>query len=181
MSSLDNALRHELIAAGADETEARELASIAARLQTLKAPEQATPNIARYARPKRLACFGLATAAFAVSLAVIASWSVLPGSRLYPIQKFSDSVAIAARPSYRATVMMRRAAQVKALVNEQAPSAAVLAALADYQQQAAASKSTPANYAVFERCKTSLQQAANAAPNPQRAAIAHTLESLRDV
>lgn len=112
---------------------------------------------------------------------VIFSQTVLPGSWLYPIQRLSDSVAVAVHPQYRGTIMMQRAQQVQQLVAEHASSPTVLATLSDYQVEASAYKSTSANYAMFEYCKTTLRQAAAVAPNPERQSISKALLSLGDV
>jgi hypothetical protein len=77
--------------------------------------------------------------------------------------------------------MMRRAQQVQQLVAGHAGSPVVLATLADYRTEASAYKSTSTNYAMFEYCKTSLRQAAAAAPNPERQAIDKALLALGDV
>jgi hypothetical protein len=112
---------------------------------------------------------------------VILAQTVSPGSWLYPVQKLSDSVAMSVDPSYRGTVMMKRAQEVKQLIASHASSNLVLATLADYQAEAAAYKSVPANYAVYEYCKSNLRQAAANAPSPEHQAIDNALLSLKDV
>ena len=112
---------------------------------------------------------------------VIFSQDVLPGNWLYPVQKISDNTAVALHPSYRGTVMMKRADQVKQLVAENAGRRDVLAALGDYQNEAAAYRSgATTDYALFDYCKADLQQAADKATGPERTAITKTLSSLQN-
>jgi hypothetical protein len=178
-------LRDELQAAGASKAERRDLPGIAARLKELKAVETSRPAQDKpHAGKLRLALIvGAPSAVCLVAgvLLVMFSQSVLPGNPLYSLQKVSDNVAIAMNPSYRGVVMMKRADQVKVLVNNHASSDKVLGTLADYRKQAAGYKSTAANYAAFEYCKQSLQQAATAAPKAEKQAIDNTLQSLDNV
>lgn len=175
--SPEKTLLHELQAAGASESEARELQSLALQLGQLK------PRPARmHKRNWKLAVpIGAAIGALAILLVVVLTRGVMPSNMLYPVQRVSDSVAIAVHPSYRATVMMRQAEQVRELVETHAPSSAVMTALNDYQHQASAYRAHYANYEVFEHCKDSLRQAANHANGQDRQAINHTLTGLQDV
>jgi hypothetical protein len=175
-------LEKELAEAGASRRETGELAALAGELGQLKG----RPTAVRAKRPRRLgllAPFGaMALAGIAVGMAlVIFSQTVLPGSWLYPVQKLSDSVAVSADPGYRGTVMMKRAQQVRQLVAGRASSGSVMAALADYQHEAAAYRTAGADYDVFEYCKSNLVKAAAAAPAAQRQAINASLESLKSV
>jgi len=121
-------------------------------------------------------------AGLAVGMALVMfSQTTLPGSILYPVQKLSDSMAVSVNPDYRGTVMMKRAQEVKQLIADHASSNLVLATLDDYKSEASAYTSVSANYAVFDYCKSSLQQAATIATNPERQAIDATLSSLNDV
>jgi hypothetical protein len=170
-------LWRELQVAGADEAEINKLLPIAIGLRKLSTPRQKTP---RWKTP--LLATGMTVAGLALGMAlVIFSQAAMPGDWLYPVQKISDNAAVTLRPSYRGTVMMKRADQVKQLVAENARSGAVFTALADYQSEAAAYKSDAANYALFDYCKADLQQAANKATGPERTAITQTLASLQDV
>jgi hypothetical protein len=175
-------LQIELRAVGASETEIGKLVSIANELGVLKNNHSAKRT--QHSKHRHLALAvgipslcGLALGIFLV----IASQTVLPGSLLYPAQRLSDNIAILVEPSYRETVMMKQANQVRELVTNRAPSSRVLATLADYRQQAASYQSVNSNYAAFEYCKHRLEQAASIAPSPERQAINSTLQSLNDV
>jgi hypothetical protein len=172
-------IRQELKSAGARGREVDQLAAIASNLRQLKS---ASHHKRRSWRTTMLPAGITATAGLALGMAlIILSQTVLPGSRLYPVQKLSDNAAIAIHPQYRGTIMMRRARQVQQLVAARAGSTTVLAALDDYQVEASAYKSSTANYAMFEHCKTSLRQAAAAAPQSERQAIDQDLAALNDV
>lgn len=172
-------LRRELHSAGASPAEVRDLVPLAARLAALgtgSSPSATTSS--RWAKVVQLVAFSLTGLAAGMALVVI-SQSVLPGNVLYPIQKASDSIATSLHPSYRASVMMKRAQQVHELVVRHADTQHVLATLADYTRQAGAYKAAPhADYAAFEFCKTNLQQAAAMASPEVRRAIDNSLESL---
>jgi hypothetical protein len=178
-------LRKELREAGASVAEIEELAPIASRLSLLKdSPAPAVDTKRTHTRWQRMLkpiAFGVSGLALGMFL-IIMSQSALPTSRLYPVQKFSDSVAVSFRPQYRANVMMKRAQQVNELVASHAGSEKVLATLADYTKEASVYKSAPhANYSAFEYCKTNLQQAASAASPTVRQAISSSLDSLENV
>jgi hypothetical protein len=177
-----NKLQEELQSVGADNAEIDKLLPIATRLRQLKTSDTATSKITHSGRWKLALSTSIVASGLAIFVAVIiASQSVLPNSRMYSIQKISDTVAIDIHPEYRATVMMRRAQQLKILVTNRASSKVVLATLADYSREASAYKSTSGNYAVFEDCKASLQQAAKQALTPERQAINQALTSLENV
>ena len=177
---MKNSLRGELKSAGASGREIDELVAVAGNLKQLKNSGKPRQPRSRWATIIPAGITALSGLALGMAL-VVFSQTALPGSWLYPVQKLSDKVAIAARPQYRGTVMMRRAQQVQQLVAKRAGSPVVLATLADYQAEASAYKSTSTNYAMFEYCKTSLRQAASAAPNPERQAIDKALLALGDV
>lgn len=176
-----NLLRQELRQAGASQPEAAELSALAAKLPLLKdykhiKDEGLKHEGHRYGLLKPFV--GVVSLALVVFL-ILAAQAVLPTSWLYPVQKFSDSVAIDVHPQYRASVMMKRAQQVNALVKNHASSNKILATLDDYTNQARVYKTMPhANYAAFEFCKTNLQQAASAAPPAVKQAIQSSLQSL---
>lgn len=182
-----NNLKEELKSAGASDSEVSELVAVASNLKHLKDSKSlvAKPilQVQRQSRWRTVIPIGLTSlTGLALGMAlVILSQTVLPGSLLYPIQKFSDNVSMSVDPDYRGTVMMKRAQEVKQLIAEHANSNLMLATLADYQKEALAYKSVSANYAVFEYCKSNLQQAANIAPNFERQAINKTLLSLQNV
>jgi hypothetical protein len=167
-------LTKELTAAGASQAEVRQLVPIAANLSLLKAskPKRAFT----FAQPLSFAAAGLVMGMFLV----IVSQAALPTSWLYPVQKLSDSVAIDVHSQYRATIMMKRAQQVNQLVANHASANEVLAALADYTNEASAYKTMPhASYSAFEYCKSNLQQASAAASPSVRQAISGSLDSLK--
>lgn len=178
-------LTAELRAAGATNTELKELGSIASNLSKLKRKSLplGVPDRQRRARLRLVlgisapAIIGVAVGMFLV----IASQTVLPGSSLYPVQAASDGLAAAINPRYQETLMMKRAEQVRQLIANHAPSKRVFATLADYKKQAASYKSVASNYAAFEYCKDNLQQAAGQATGRERQAINKTLSSLADV
>lgn len=167
-------LANELRQAGATTAELKRLLPIASRLSLLK-ESMARPRWFRYVQPVLLTATGLALG----MVLIVMSQAVLPTSWLYPVQKFSDNVAVGIHPQYRASIMMKRAQQVNALVANHASSRQVLATLADYTAEANTYKAMPhANYAAFEYCKTNLQQAAAAAAPPIRQTINDSLKSL---
>jgi hypothetical protein len=182
MKKQSDILRAELKAAGASDSEISELLPVASSLGLLKPTKHSSPqsDVGKWRRLWPLGVTSIAGLVIGMAL-VVFSQTVLPGSVLYPVQKLSDDVAISSDSSYRGTVMMKRAQQVKQLIAEHADSSLVMATLADYQSEAATYKSAPANYAVFEYCKNNLQQAAANAPSPERDAINKTLVSLSDV
>jgi hypothetical protein len=177
----EHKLHAELRAAGAAPAELPELTRLASTLKQLKAQQPTTKTPTN--RWRKLWPAG-AAAVLGVSLGmalVILSQTVLPNNPLYRIQQLSDNLTTAADPSYRGTVMMKRAQQVRELIARHASTKVVLATLADYQNEAASYASMPTNYAAFEYCKDNLQQAATAAPAAQRQAIVATLSSLKAV
>jgi hypothetical protein len=175
-------LREELRLAGAKQSETSELIEVAGRLHQLPAADKIHTQTAAgrpWRRWRPAATLGLASiVGILVGAGVVAyAQTSLPGSWLYPSKRLSENVAVAVDPNYRATLMMRRSQEVKQLVDRRAGKPVVLATLADYRTEAAAYKST--NYAAFEYCKSNLEQAAHAAPSPERTAISDTLSSLQ--
>lgn len=175
-------LRKELKQAGASDSEIRKLTPIALNLAKLKVSNSKVKSGRQqiYRWTKLFKPILLLSSGTILGIAlVIFSQSVLPTSLLYPIQELSDSAAVTVHPEYRATVMMRRAQQVNQLVVEHAEPHIIMATLASYNSEAAAYKSTAhANYAAFEYCKTSLQQAAIKAPTTIRQSILSSIKSL---
>lgn len=173
-------LRKELHQAGANAAEVDELLPIASQLNKLSARQvdsakSNTYHLVRLLRPAAFTASGLVLG----MLLVMVSQAASPTSILYPMQKFSDKVAIYVHPQYGATVMMKRAQQVNQLVSEHASSKQVLATLADYTIEANDYESTPrANYSAFEFCKTNLEQAASLASPQVKQAISNSLQSL---
>lgn len=178
MSRNQRQLKKELQQAGAKPAEIAELAAIASSLQQLGPTEAESPSKAWILKVLTGGAVGLAMGAFLV----VAAQPVLPTSWLYPVQKTSDSVAIRLRPSYRASVMMKRAQQVDAMVASHTASGKILATLGDYKDIATTYKSIPrADYAAFEFCKHSLEQAAPRATPEVRQAIQNNLQWLQTI
>ena len=175
----------ELRQAGAQDSEANELAGLAVSLKQLENTRSAALPEIKFQRRSRPSLFRPALASISgivIGMALVMfAQTTLPGSILYPVQKLSDSVAVSVDPSYRGTVMMKRAQQVKQLVADHANASLVLATLSDYKSEASVYKSSPASYVAFEYCKSSLLQAATIAPTSERQAIESTLSSLQDV
>lgn len=171
-------IQAELIAAGAAESEIGSLLKVVRKLNRLK-HLNSPPSHAVYRRVSvRLTAFAVLAIGI---LFITVTQNTLPGSWLYPIQTLSDNVAISLHPEYRSEVMMKRAQEVRQLVANRASLSLVLATLADYKAVAATYRAAPANYAAFENCKQSLQQAAAIAPAPERQAINNSLLSLNNV
>jgi hypothetical protein len=175
-----NQLQQELRQAKASPADVASLSALAAQLPRLQQYKHLKNRTAAQRRPRQLTFVGAALVGLAaIVFLIIASQSVLPTSWLYPVQKFSDSVAITVRPSYRATVMMKRSQQVNSLVANHASTDKILTTLADYTDQAKAYKTMPnANYAAFEFCETNLQQADAAAKPAVKQAIQQSLATL---
>jgi hypothetical protein len=177
---------NELVAAGAETTEANDLSRLALALGHLETTEGKMPATTRPAIKRRwqvrllpTMLTGLAGVALGMLLVMLAQTS-LPGSTFYPIKRASERVAVSVQPSYRGTIMMRRAQEVQALVSQQAAPGLVMNALADYQADAQSYKTPSADYSLFEFCKSSLRQAEARATTPERQAIQQTLTTLRD-
>lgn len=178
-------LEGELRQVGASSAEVAELLPIATKLRLLANKESAATETFPVRRQKsdslKPIAIGVIILVAALTVVVLLSQSVLPGSPLYPVQEFSDKVAVALHPAYRSNVMMRRARQVRLLVEQHASSDLVLATLADYQTEASTYQTKSANYEAFEYCKDNLQQASAIAPGPVRPTIDKVLASLKDV
>jgi hypothetical protein len=125
--------------------------------------------------PVVYACAGLIIGVLLVSL----SQAAPPGSTLYPVQKAGDTAAMLVNPSYRASVMMKRAAQVHELVLIHAGQPQIMAVLANYTHVARNYMASPhTNYAALEYCETNLKAAAAQSSPPVRQAIMNSLQSL---
>lgn len=183
----NNKLKTELRQAGASDSEVNELAGLVGNLKQLKnakgVDELTVMKFQRRAKWRLFIPVSVASiAGLAVGMAiVIFSQTTLPGSLLYPVQKLSDSVAVSVNSSYRGTVMMKRAQEVKQLIANHANSSLVLATLSDYISEASVYKSVSSNYAEFEYCKDNLRQAANMSTGSERQAIEGSLSTLKDV
>ncbi len=175
-------LKNELILEGASKAEVGKLVGLASSLTLLKKPVAKLPRkLSIWPRTLIFTSSSFVVAVVLTQFVVVGSQTGLPGSRLYSVQKVSDSLAVSISPSYRGTVMMRRAQQVKQLVADNANPNLVTATLAEYQSEASAYKSQGYNYEVFEYCKTNLEQAASIASGPELQALNNTLNSLKDV
>ncbi|HXH26416.1 MAG TPA: hypothetical protein VNG90_00810 [Candidatus Acidoferrum sp.] len=170
-------LKHELRQAGASPDELEGLASIAGQLKLLRVSSIKTPR-----RTPRFALAAIPALGAAFFLVIAFAQTVLPGSWLYPVQQLSDAAIVAVHPEYRAALMMKQAKQVNQLVVQHARPDVVIATLVDYDRTAAAYKTARhVNYAAFEQCKTSLQQAAAHATAEVRSVILASLGSLENV
>jgi hypothetical protein len=180
---MSSKLEQELWAAGASDAEAAQLSATAATLRQLKGfkhlPDERQAAGNRSHLFFKLFAGGLTGVVLGAMLILVAQ-PVLPTNWLYPVQQFSDSIAVRVRPQYRATIMMKRAQQVDALVASHASSKEIIATLADYSNQAKAYETMPhANYAAFEFCKIDLEQAEASAAPPVRQAIQTSLQALQ--
>jgi hypothetical protein len=180
-------LKNELRQVGATNSEVNELAELVSDIKQLKDSKDLTQlpvmKFRRRATWRPLVPVGLASVSGIVlgMVLVIFSQATLPGSFLYPVQRLSDSMVVFVDPNYRGTVMMKRAQEVKQLVSNHANSSLVIATLNDYMSEASVYKSASSNYAAFEYCKNTLEQAANKATGSEHQAIEGSLSSLRDV
>lgn len=181
-TAIQKQLAKELKAVGAKPADIDNLLPIASKMSLLKrSKKNIDTRMARrwlkVTKPVAFVASGLIVGMFLVMV----SQAVLPSSWIYPVQKFSDSIAVNLHPAYRATVMMKLAQQVKQLVANKANSKLVLATLADYQTEASAYKTMTSNYAAFEYCKNNLRQAATMTSGTEHQAIDNSLQSLKDV
>jgi hypothetical protein len=170
-------LRRELLGAGASAAEADELAGLAQSLSVLKA----APG--RNRAPQRfglLPVSAMAVAVLLVGMAVVTfAQASLPGGWLYPVKRVSENAAVAVDPDYRATLMMRRADEVRQLVADGAKPGTVSATLGTYRTEAAAYKTE--NYPAFVYCRSNLQQAEKHAGVQEKRQIAAVLKTLGDI
>lgn len=177
-------LKRELQHAGASASEIAELLPIAAKVGLLAHTKPVVTQTPHYQWHKTRWSRFVAVVGIVVAIVfalILLSQLTLPGSPLYPLQQISDNTAIALYPSYRADVMMKRARQVKLLVQRRAHPDIVLATLTDYQSIASAYRVNATNYEALEYCKDNLEQAAAMATGSERAAIDKTLSSLKDI
>lgn len=179
-------LQHELRSVGATYEEIGRLVNIASSLGRLKSEHRQSLQPRhewQHSKLKTLCMFAVSSlSSLAIGMMlIIFSQAVLPGNILYPLQRVSDTVSASVDHSYGGTVMMKRAEQVRQLISEHAPPGLVLTTLADYEIEASAYKHTASNYAAFEYCKNSLQEASTMALPAEKQAINTTLRSLNDV
>ncbi|HSX05089.1 MAG TPA: hypothetical protein VLF69_01320 [Candidatus Saccharimonadales bacterium] len=172
----DRKLLHELQMMGAGKDEQHDLVAVAQRLRTLQPARSAVGS--HESRRIRWASAAAAAVITLTALTLLAQAS-LPGSRLYPIKRTSENAALAVVPSYHATLMMRRADEVRRLIAMNASTKTVQSTLRQYQTEAAAYKGS--NYPAFEYCKHSLQQAQTSANPTERQLIASVLQHLGDI
>jgi hypothetical protein len=167
---MKNQLIKELRDSGASPTEIRAFTALASELGSLRIRKLS----------KTVMPFVLALSAVAACIVLVySSQNVLPTSHLYPVQKFADAFVARVDPSYRKTVMMKRADQVQELVSDKAQPKLILAALADYSNEADAYGTlSNAKYSAFRYCKSKLEQAALSAPSGVRQAIITSINSI---
>ena len=182
MKNSQDTLRRELRSSGASVVESDELLHLAGRLSSLRAVPRTT---ALQSRKRAFAYRLLPTSAVAVLALLVGMSTVafaqnsLPGNWLYPVKRLSENTAVAVHPDYRATLMMRRADEVRQLVADNASTSRVKATLADYQVQAKAYTAT--NYPAFDYCKSNLHQAEQTANSSEKQMIASVLKNLGDI
>lgn len=174
MNRQTNHVQKELRRAGADELEAKNLALLADQLRPVR------KNIQK-SRRMPIILTGFAATVTALAMLVVIAQNSLPGSWMYPTKKASERVAVAIDPSFRATIMMRRAHEVQKLVAARSDTNEVLAALAAYKTEAGTYATHTTNYRAFESCKRSLRQAQAQAHGVEAQAISRTLDSLATV
>lgn len=172
-------LQKELRLEGASRAESEELTKLAQSLQSLRQDEKPTTMdrhlLERWLLPTAYTFAGLLIGVLFVSL----SQAAPPESMLYPVQKATDTAAIIVNPSYRASVMMKRAAQVHEMVLTHASQTQIMGVLADYTNIAQRYlASSPENYAAFNYCAANLKAAAAQSTPPVRQAIMKSLASL---
>ena len=147
-------LINELIAAGAEPSEAAELANFE---QSLKKPmfersqELKLKNVnqvlgqlnkrsgfdwRRYIRPFGLALGGLSLA----GASVFASQGSLPGEPLYPIKRLSETVFEQINPEFKDDIPVRRSEEVKSLIEKNENDDSIKKSLEDYQKQSSESE-----------------------------------------
>lgn len=178
---MNKRLHSELRGTGASESEARELTALAGRLGDLK---NASPSPTHVFGRRLWVRFVPASLAGAVFLllgmsSVTFAQSSMPGNWLYPVKRLSEDVTVKANPNYRATLMMRRADEVRALIANHANPLLVNDTITAYKAQAAA-YTNKHNYAAFEYCETSLKLAAANATPGEKSMIDNSLEKLHD-
>ena len=182
MKDFNKELRDELQAAGARPDELASLEALAGSLAQLSTEPAPLFRFTRPVRPRwqrlHVPAAALACLVVVVGLVYMAQ-SSLPGEKLYGVKRLSENTAVALHSSYRATVMIHRAEEVKELVAHNAASQKVLATLADYSAQAAMYKMP--SYSTLEYCKANLVEARAFATPAEQRAIDVTLARLRDV
>ena len=173
-------LKKELEVAGASTAEADDLIVLAKQLTTLKETDH--KDMPLLVTLVRSLCYSMVPIGcfMAGVLTITLSQAGEPDSPFFPIQEISDRMAVQLSPNYRGEVMMKRAQQVRYLVTEHASQAKILAALNDYQIEAATYAFTPHNYDVYSFCKSNLSQAAAGANGDTKQAILHTLNVLEN-
>lgn len=176
-----NTLRAELVSAGARQAEADELVRMSDRLRRLRDDvPKAVPAPRRSVRLRLIPLGAVAVLALLIGMSLVGvAQGSLPGSALYPVKRLSENTAVLMDPNYRATIMMRRADEVRQLIADGASSGRVTATLASYQTTAAAYKGS--NYPALQYCKTSLLRAEKNANPTEHQQIAGVLKTLGDI
>lgn len=147
-------LINELIAAGAEPSEAAELANFEQSLKRpmfersqslkLKNVNQVLDQLNKpsgfdwraFIRPFGLALGGLSLA----GASVFASQGSLPGEPLYPVKRLSETVLEQINPEFKDEITVRRSEEVKSLIEKNKDDDAIKKSLEDYQQQSSESE-----------------------------------------
>ena len=162
-------LKKELIETGASETEAAGLARIAAKLPMLRLSKNRRPLIVlRYATAIVLI----------IALVVGLSQNSIPGEATYSIKRLSEQTIATFYPTYEKVIMVRRAQEIRSLVRKHASNYLVATTLTSYNAAASQVYDSSANYATFDACKTTLNQALQSASGIQRQEIARTITDI---
>lgn len=185
MKSSTRQLQKELRHTGASPAELEQLVPIASELGLLKTSRTAhtSDHVTASPWPRMVTPAAFITSGLALGMfLIVMAQAALPTSRLYAVQKFSDSIVVSFQPQYRANIMMKRAQQVNELVGRHADAKQVLTTLADYTKEASIyTSSAHTNYTALEYCKANLQEAATAATPKVRQAISSSLRALETV
>jgi hypothetical protein len=181
-------LEQELIMAGADPEEARELNEFAGRLPMMRQLPQLPPGLEhghremrRRATSRRSFAFAsYATAMVAVVVlaggSLAAAQSALPGDALYSLKRSSENLAATFQPAQHDQIMMNRATEIDQLVAHHRNPTLIHATLASYDGEV---KQTPGSYAAREYCSNMLRAAATHADPTTRSEIMQSLSHIQ--
>ncbi len=179
-------LINELIAAGADPSEAEELANFKDSLKKpmlernqsfkLRQVNQISSNLnkpsgfdwRRFIRPFGLALGGLSVA----GASVFASQGSLPGESLYPIKRLSETVFEKIKPEFKDEIPVRRSEEVRSLIEKNKNDDAIKRSLEDYQKQSSESE----NKNTIKQAVDNLRKAQEEASEKSKEAIERVLK-----
>ena len=180
-------LINELVAAGAEPSEASELANFEHSLKKpllershslkLKNVEQVLDNLnkhpgfnwRRFIRPFGLALSGLSLA----GASVFASQGSLPGEPLYSVKRLSETVLERINPEFKNEIPVRRSEEVKSLIERNEDDDAVKKSLDDYQKQSSESD----NKTSIKKAEDNLKEAQEGASEKSKEEIERVLNA----